>query len=296
MVIYSIFLVKPHKRRWKGPFKYQFEWAGYKNKSDIQKIKRIDIKLFKVTPKPLRETTNGKFYRTEIKIDSESYSETTTLMISSNGYGWVTFTLTEFIKTYLKERNNGETVFDLIIKIKPHDNIHPKIRFVASTKKTTRGLLIIFSDAYTSNFTSDPTKGLLNQILDSSKVTFRNLLPKTRVRKNLNKNLNKLEHCHRENYVVNLSTVLSHSEGELLDGLGQMNIYRCIGACDIFLGKGSSVVQTPRSKIILRDQESDGESCCSPKSLSAGHYMVSSTKGLILREVQNLKVESCHCT
>lgn len=217
-------------------------------------------------------------------------------MISSNGYGWVTFTLTEFIKTYLKERDNNEKVFDLVVKIKPHDNMHPKIRFIASTKKTTRGLLVIFSDAYTSNFTADPTKGLFNQILDSNKVTINSLSPRTRVRKNINKNLNKLEYCHRENYVVNLSTVFSHSDGELLDGYSQMDIYRCIGACDIFLGKDSSVAQTPRSKIILRDQESDGESCCSPKSLSTGHYLVSSTKGLTIRAVEKLKVESCHCT
>lgn len=265
-----------------GRFRYQFNLSSIE--ADLI-IRRVELRVFK-TKSARRENV---FYRTDIVLDGPSYRDIRSVMVSSTGYGWLSFEITDVARRLIQY---GDKIVDIDITLQPIRNKLPTFKLLTSTNTSTRALFMVYSD--TAVKSSEKASRLY------SKGKYAGEQEQNRHRRDAKKSR---QACRLSNLTITFSDHAAFGDVMLPR---KVNIRRCEGSCRYLVGAGTDVEETYHGvmqNMIKREQPSHLKSkriryaCCAPRYLQSLLLLRKSsiTGDIVMVTLDNAIVETCWC-
>lgn len=180
----TMFFLESPRNKSPGAYNYRFKISSIQNDWII---KRVELRLFKRNIRKKQKDRTTKFYRTDITLDSEHEIQTQSFMVSSTGFGWLSFDVKNIAKSFLKHSTD---ILDINIRIRPIWNKSPIFEFSTTTNMATRALFIVYSD-------SKPKTSLQQEHIAAKRFTS-NLVERSMHKHKNNNNKNKMEREKRD--------------------------------------------------------------------------------------------------
>lgn len=320
------------KDRWTGPFMYKYEFPSYQNHEDIQKIRKVQLMVFKVVTRKRGQpfpviTEKPNYIRVFVTIQSASFKSTKKFLVDREKVEWISFDITNIFQNYLSTRPFNSSSFDVFVNMEPirHTSVNSnyltfkiytvlkgftevtrrnenkpirnqKIRFATDTDTSTRGLFVIFSDASTH-------KTMLKEEVEKS---FRESLKHTKRSLVINAQRSKrnvdslLQPCKLEKLKVHISFILPQYKSLGIVQPVKVEMNHCRGSCDLPLSQNS--IQSTKHAEIRRayiHQKGNDEGdiiCCSPAKYHHTPYMFLKNGLTYIEYFHDGTVVKCRCS
>lgn len=227
-------------------------------------------------------------------------------MVSSAGYGWLPFDVTDICKQYFRHKDD---FLDIDVAVRPIRQKLPDFKFLMSTNSSLRALLIIYSDTKLklnfplvtlSKTNTKPSDEFLEFLLEPSKHK------KHHRHRSKRSMFSERKWCQRKNLKIDFR---KHQELRDIVTPHIANIYRCAGSCMFPFGKGAITEETNHAaltKLVVqkRMEKKNKHSlqnkfpCCSPKKLKSMSllYQKPNSDYIEMRTLDKAIVASCWCT
>lgn len=270
----------------------------------------MELRVFKTKTKGLRRQ-GKRFYRTDVIFKTKSFNKGRATMVSSAGYGWLPFDVTEMSKKYFRHKDD---FLDIDVAVRPIRQELPTFTFLTSTNTSLRALLVIYSDtAVKLNFPLVllPENKQEEQPLDGPDERGRKEFflkpssPKKKHRRTERSVMSPEQSwCQKKNLKIDFR---KHKELRDIISPQIVNIYRCVGSCMFTFGKDSITEMNNHGalqKLVVqkRMEKKNRHSiqkklpCCAPKQLKSMSILYKESDSVYMRLLDEAIVASCWCT